>query len=76
MFTYSGGGRNARDRWFDKGVSHIFYKNGLFACNCDVIMRIFLLFLYLLQIRGGGDIGISMSVHPSVFGYDFITSFS
>ncbi|XP_056007986.1 peroxisomal carnitine O-octanoyltransferase-like isoform X2 [Ostrea edulis] len=35
MFTYSGGGRNARDRWFDKGVSHIFYKNGLFACNCD-----------------------------------------
>ncbi|XP_062574442.1 peroxisomal carnitine O-octanoyltransferase-like [Saccostrea cucullata] len=34
-FTYSGGGTNSRDRWFDKCVNHIFYNNGICACNCD-----------------------------------------
>ncbi|XP_061179737.1 peroxisomal carnitine O-octanoyltransferase-like [Saccostrea echinata] len=34
-FTYSGGETNSRDRWFDKCVNHIFYENGICACNCD-----------------------------------------
>ncbi|XP_061179738.1 peroxisomal carnitine O-octanoyltransferase-like [Saccostrea echinata] len=34
-FTYTGGGTNPRDRWFDKCVNHVFYKNGICACICD-----------------------------------------
>nr|XP_022307070.1 peroxisomal carnitine O-octanoyltransferase-like [Crassostrea virginica] len=35
IFFHTGGGVNARDRWFDKSAHHIFFKNGLCACNCD-----------------------------------------
>ena len=40
IFFHTGGGVNARDRWFDKSVHHIFFKNGLCACNCDVSINI------------------------------------
>uniref|UniRef100_K1QDL5 Peroxisomal carnitine O-octanoyltransferase n=1 Tax=Magallana gigas TaxID=29159 RepID=K1QDL5_MAGGI len=34
-FFYTGAGINAKDRWFDKSVNHIFYRNGICGCNCD-----------------------------------------